>query len=196
MGFTLVELLVVIAIIGILASIIMPSLSTARAKGRDAQRISDIKQLQLAIELYYDACGNYPTNLYTIGANNNWCNGVAVSTGLVAGGYIAVVPQDPSSSAACTADGNPGCYTYTSFCNASNPNAPIGYHLGTSLETSNAALGSDVDAAKGAGGTVCTGSSPDFSGLSYSPGGSLCNGTAGTPYPGTPNTETCFDVTN
>nr|AQQ75000.1 hypothetical protein [uncultured bacterium] len=59
-GFTLIELLVVIAIIGILSSVVLASLNSARQKGRDARRISDIKQLQLALELYYDANQSYP----------------------------------------------------------------------------------------------------------------------------------------
>ena len=54
-GFTLIELLVVIAIIGILSSVVLASLNSARKKGRDARRIADLKQLQLALELYYDA---------------------------------------------------------------------------------------------------------------------------------------------
>ena len=53
LGFTLVELLVVISIIGLLAGIVLSSLNSARAKGRDARRVSDIKQLQLALTLYY-----------------------------------------------------------------------------------------------------------------------------------------------
>ncbi len=59
-GFTLIELLVVIAIIGLLATIVLVSLNTARAKSRDAKRISDLTQLQLAVEMYYDENDSYP----------------------------------------------------------------------------------------------------------------------------------------
>ena len=53
-GFTLVELLVVIAIIGLLATIAFISLNSARGKARDAKRISDIRQIQTALELFYN----------------------------------------------------------------------------------------------------------------------------------------------
>ncbi len=59
-GFTLIELLVVIAIIGLLSSIVLTSLSTARTKGRDARRIASFKQIQNALELYYQDNGTYP----------------------------------------------------------------------------------------------------------------------------------------
>lgn len=59
-GFTLIELLVVIAVIGLLSSIILASLNTARKKGRDARRLSDMKQLQTALELYYSDHTAYP----------------------------------------------------------------------------------------------------------------------------------------
>jgi general secretion pathway protein G len=61
-GFTLIELLVVIAIIAILSTVVMAGLNSARMKGRDAKRLSDIKQVQAALELYTDSCSGYPGN--------------------------------------------------------------------------------------------------------------------------------------
>lgn len=62
-GFTLIELLVVISIIALLTLGILAALDAARAKGRDAERISDLKQIQVALELYYAQNKEYPDNL-------------------------------------------------------------------------------------------------------------------------------------
>ncbi len=137
-GFTLIELLVVIAIIGILSSVVLASLNTARLKSRDARRISDIKQLQIALALYSDSNSSlYPPTLATLAPT-----------------YIAVVPTDPVGGAG---------YKYAGLA-VSPATTCSGYHLGATLEdTSNAAL---TSAPHAAAGTACTGSAADFAGTS------------------------------
>ncbi len=59
-GFTLIELLVVIAIIGLLSSVILVAVYNARAKSRDAKRVSDMTRMQLGLELFNSANRGYP----------------------------------------------------------------------------------------------------------------------------------------
>lgn len=61
-GFTLIELLVVIAVISLLATIVLVSLNSARAKARDAKRVNDVRQIILALQMYYDANGSFPAS--------------------------------------------------------------------------------------------------------------------------------------
>ncbi|PIQ91901.1 MAG: hypothetical protein COV70_01755 [Parcubacteria group bacterium CG11_big_fil_rev_8_21_14_0_20_39_22] len=90
-GFTLIELLVVIAIIGMLSSIVLASLNSARAKARDARRKADLQQLVRAIEFYYD-----DNNAYIL--SDGWIsNPGSVNTYLVSD-YIPAMPTDPSGS--------------------------------------------------------------------------------------------------
>lgn len=62
-AFSLIELLVVIAIIGLLSTLSVIALNSARAKARDAKRISDVKQMQVALEMYYNDENTYPDSL-------------------------------------------------------------------------------------------------------------------------------------
>ena len=74
-GFTLIELLVVVAIIGILATVVLSSLSSARERARDAKRLSDIKTIQNALEMYAnDNNGRYPIARVGSHKGSSWSN--------------------------------------------------------------------------------------------------------------------------
>ncbi len=86
-GFTLIELLVVVAIIGLLASIVLVSLNSARAKARDARAQGDIKQIANAMEMYYDANSAYF-------ATGSTAAGTPIGTGKAISTYLPVVPDN------------------------------------------------------------------------------------------------------
>ncbi len=116
-GFTLIELLVVIAIIGLLSTLAVVALGSARVKARDSKRLSDLKQLQTAFELYYTDQNAYPAGSgVALGDANHACLN---STGFAAAGcsnpYMGLVPVDPSS----------GNYTYTAASNTYTVNATL-----------------------------------------------------------------------
>lgn len=90
-GFTLIELLVVIAIIGLLSSVVLASLSSAREKSRDARRMNDLRQIQRAMEFYYDDNGHYPRE--GDGANGIIGEGAGLDTMLAP--YLSAIPRDP-----------------------------------------------------------------------------------------------------
>lgn len=75
-GFTLIELLLVVSIIGMLSSIVIASLDNARNKSYDAVRKSDLRQMQVALELYYSDHGTYPAETWcdsSIGSYSDGC---------------------------------------------------------------------------------------------------------------------------
>lgn len=118
-GFTLIELLVVIAIIGILSGVVLASLNTARLKARNAQRISDARQVSLALEFYFDdqATGRYPT-----GGPQDWT--AASAQALFGANWATYLPQIPEEPVA----GRTPVYRYASVAPSTT------YCFGVSLE--------------------------------------------------------------
>lgn len=90
-GFTLIELLVVIAIIGLLASVVLLALNSARAKSRDAKRLADVRQIASALELYFNDRSAYPTP--TGGTAGVLSNTTALG---LSPGYIGLIPSAPT----------------------------------------------------------------------------------------------------
>lgn len=117
-GFTLIELLVVIAIIGLLSTLSVVSLNNARQKSRDAKRVADVKQIQTALELYYNDAFAYPTSV---------SSGTALSySGSV---YMTAVPTAPNpADGTCTAGNN--TYTYSGGANTYTLNYCLGASTG------------------------------------------------------------------
>lgn len=84
-GFTLIELLVVIAIIGILSTLAIVALGSARLKARDTKRVADLNQIGKALELYYSENNAYPTLITP---------GQPIAAGSTT--YLAQVPSNPA----------------------------------------------------------------------------------------------------
>lgn len=118
-----------------LEDVYIMSIDSAKSRSRDARRIADIKQLQLAAELYYDANnGAYPATL-----------------SVLAPIFIPVIPTDPLSHTD---------YQYAGLISDAHCTS---YHMGATLEgRTNKWLDGDADAAPST--ALCNGSGPDFSG--------------------------------
>jgi len=90
-GFTLIELLVVITIIGILSTVVLVSLNDARAKARNVRRLADVRQLALALEIYYDKNYSYISASNCVVVNESNLGDLTPDT-------MSVLPNDPGPS--------------------------------------------------------------------------------------------------
>jgi prepilin-type N-terminal cleavage/methylation domain-containing protein len=109
-AFTLIELLVIIAIIGLLSSIILTSVATAREKARETVAFAQIKELQEAIQEYDNDIGYYPPDV-----NRGWDPG-----------FVKPLPYDTSGSGAdCnTNQGACTCGNYLPCTGSAPPGMP------------------------------------------------------------------------
>ena len=113
-GFTLIEILIVVAIIAILASVVLIGLGPTQRAGRDARRISDLHEVQTALQLYYNHNAKYPST----------ADYATLITDLEGDATIGVtqVPNDPNNASGAT-------YSYSDTDSGQN------YVIGAQLET-------------------------------------------------------------
>ena len=114
-GFTIVELLVVIVVIAILVALTLPNLFGLQRRARDDTRKNDLKNVQQALETYFNDNNNYPADLSALSPQ-----------------YINTVPNDPKgggytftpSPTGCATTGGTACSSYTLAATLENDNDP------------------------------------------------------------------------
>jgi prepilin-type N-terminal cleavage/methylation domain-containing protein len=128
-GYTLVEIVIVIGIMALLSGIIFSSFDGAKAKSRDQQRLTDISNIQLGLELYFNKNGSYPKVLM----------GDTTDPGLVVNAegvkYIIDIPTPPSK-----ANEDEYKYNYVPLTKTLDGTRCISYHLWTTFEVNSANL--------------------------------------------------------
>ena len=123
LGFTLIELLIVVALIAILSGIVIKVVDVGgvRSKSRDSQRISDLRKIQLALELYFADMRVYPTTGNLDDLESGYLNNLPQdpldsssylyeSTGGTGYTLVAEVEISSSGNGVCGSSGVPPCY--------------------------------------------------------------------------------------
>jgi type II secretion system protein G len=123
-GFTLLEMMVVVAIIAILAAILIPNFTRARAQAQTSACMGNVKIIATALELYFTDHQQYPA-----------ATGSNVDSAFVAtmAGYLSQVPVDPAAGTSTSyyqitttqASSNNGVAGYTIWCPGSHDPATL-----------------------------------------------------------------------
>jgi general secretion pathway protein G len=97
-GFTLIEILIVVSIIGILSSTVLVAVPKIRERGNDARRVTDLRSVQQAVELYYQACNYYPGTAQNGGCGDRTNIGTwpELTDAIVGSGIEKNIPNDPA----------------------------------------------------------------------------------------------------
>jgi type IV pilus assembly protein PilE len=126
-GFTLIELLVVIAIIGILSSVVLASLTTARTRGQVAAVQSQLSNMRAQAELYYSTTGN---NTYGTASTDTTCSTGGVFTGT--NGLSTLIAGARTSGATVTCSNTTTVWSVVGVSNSVNYCVDSTGHSGTS----------------------------------------------------------------
>jgi len=127
--------MVVVTIIVLLTGIVMSNFGQAKAKSRDSKRVSDLAQLQLAMELFFDRCNQYPIKDNTNPPDNPIPPmpklDYTCGSGITLGSFISKIPVPPTA----------GDYTY----GVNDPTTPTDYVLRAKLEVGGSILADEIN---------------------------------------------------
>ena len=142
-GFTLIELLVVIAIIGILSSVVLASLNSARNKGGDAAVKANLANIRAQAAIYYDTNNSYVTTAVDSTACTNTLGGIFNDTTFAAGVQAAKSAGGGTANCAATV-GASGAWAVKVNLKSDSASYVCVDSAGVSATSSSAAIGASA----------------------------------------------------